>query len=123
MRLRAPRARDAGLSLVELMVAVLILSIAVVGLMRSLDRGARLAAETRDRALAGIVARNRAELLALDGAGVALPGRVRLAGREWRVEEARRATAGGFVEVTIRTAPADGAGPGVSLVTYAAAGG
>ena len=123
MRLRTPRARDAGLSLVELMVAVLILSIAVVGLMRSLERGARLAAETRDRALAGIVARNRAELLALDGAGVALPDRVRLAGREWRVEEARRVTAGGFVEVTIRTAPADGAGPGVSLVTYAAAGG
>lgn len=108
--------RDAGLSLIELAVAVLVLSIAVVGLFRVFDAALFNAASQRDRVLALMVAQNRAEEIALgfrEG-----PSELRLAGRDWTIESQSRATQGGFVEVTLLVTPVDG-GAGAMLTTYA----
>ncbi|SIS95479.1 general secretion pathway protein I [Roseivivax lentus] len=107
---------DAGVSLIEMVVAVLILSIAVVGLFRVFDANLRNSAGQRDRALALIVAQNRAESIALGLRD--LPAVERLADRDWTVETRALTTSGGFSEVSIRVSPASG-GPAALLTTYA----
>jgi general secretion pathway protein I len=111
--------RDAGVSLIEMVVAVLILSIAVVALFRVYDESVRSSAGHRDRALALILAQNRAEEIALGQRN--LPEKVRLAGRDWLVTTKTVATLGGFAEINIRVTPSEG-GAGMVLVTYAADG-
>lgn len=110
---------EAGVSLLELLVAVALLSIAVVGLFRVFDAGVSGAAGDRDRLLSGLIARNRAEELALGMRG--LPGRVTLTGRQWLIETDTRRTSGGFDEVVLIVRPAEG-GAGSRLVTYTAGG-
>ncbi len=105
-----------GVSLVELVVAVLILSIAVIGLFRVFDQAAASVASNRDRQIAGLVARNVAEGIRL---GIEIPVRTRFGGQEWQIEAAPRRTSGGFDELIIRVAPAAG-GPGAVLTTYRA---
>lgn len=117
MRSSVTRQDQAGVSLVELLVAVLVLSIAVVGLLSVYTQSATSAGADRDRVVADLVARNRAEEMTLGSIG--LPGRVTMAGRDWVVSTDRRTTSGGFSEVTIRVTPADG-GAGSTLVTYLA---
>ena len=107
--------RDAGFSLIEMVVAVLILSIAVVGLFRVYDTNLSNAAGLRDRALALIAAQNQAETIALGMASQ--PDTVRLAGQDWVIETRSQTTQGGFAEVTIRVTSAAG-GPGAVLTTY-----
>jgi len=112
--------RDGGVSMIEMVVAVLVLSIAVVGLFRVFDASLAGSAGQRDRALAMIVAQNRAESIAL---GLRDPGPdVVLAGRDWTVETRSTATAGGFAQITIRVAPSEG-GAGIVLTTYGAGSG
>jgi len=109
--------------LLELVVAVLVLSIAVVGTYRSLDFSGRQIGNETARLLARVVAVNRAEELRLArmvGSGP-LPGRV-LAGRySFEVEVRQTRTTGGLSEATITVSSADG--PGAVLVTYLPAGG
>lgn len=112
--------RDAGVSLIELLVAVLVLSIAVVGLFRVFGAGAEAAGSESERLLAGIVARNRAEEIALGLTD--LPGRVGMAGRDWIIESATERTSGGFQEIALTVRPADG-GAGATLVTYSSGSG
>lgn len=118
--IRARGGPDAGLSLVELIVAVAILSIATVGLFRVIDQASRATAGNRDRMLAALVARNRAEEIELGATG--LSDAVTLAGRRWRVTTEAKATEGGFAEIVIRVVPDEG-GAGATLVAYAPAGG
>ena len=117
-RVKSPR--DAGLSLVELMVAVVILSIAVIGLFHVFDQAALAAGSDRDRLLAGLIARNRAEELQLGLPD--LPAAVRLAGRDWDISTRAESTVGGFeqIEITVRPRPASA---GARLVTYLRPGG
>lgn len=113
-RVKADRA--GGFSLVELMVAVLVLSIAVVGLFRVFGSSAGQSGTEASRQLALIVAQNRAEEIAL---GIpALPDRVELAGRDWIVTEERSMTSGGFERIELAVSPAGG-GSSIRLVTFA----
>ena len=107
--------RDKGFSLVELMVAILILSIAILGAFRVLDSGVAGARGEEDRLLAELVALNRAAELALGETG--LPARVALGGRDWDIVTEEAATEGGFVETTLIVAPASG-GAGARLVGW-----
>jgi general secretion pathway protein I len=111
--------RDAGISLVELIVAVLVLSIAVIGLFRVFDATARNTAGLRDRALALIVAENRAAELQLGQTD--LPDQLPLAGALWQVSIRQTTTSGGFAETHITVTPAQG-GPAAHLITYVAQG-
>ncbi len=110
---------DAGVSLVELIVAVAVLSIAVVGLFRVFDHAVRSAGGERDRLLAGIVAQNRGAAIALGLDD--LPTQERFGGQIWQVDISDQATEGGFREVTLDVR-ARASGAGVQLVMYDPAG-
>jgi general secretion pathway protein I len=106
---------DAGLSLVELVVAILILSIAIVGAFRVLDMGVRQAGDERSRVLASLVLLNRAAELRLGESD--LPGEVDMGGRRWSVSSVEAATEGGFVKTTLTATQSDG-GPGARIVVW-----
>lgn len=105
---------NTGFSLVELLVAVLILSIATVGLFRVFDQTIHATGSNRDRVLASLVARNRAEELQ---AGLPdLSERAAFGGRNWQVTTEVVQTTGGFEEIKITVAAP--AGAAVQLTTY-----
>ena len=99
--MRRLRRRDRGLTLVELAVAILVLSIGTIAAMRGLDHAPRAAAGAEARALAQIAVRNRAEELRLLGPGAVLPDTVTLAGRSLTLEQEQQTTAGGRVRLTL----------------------
>lgn len=113
---------DSGLSLLELMVAVLILSIGIIAALRSVEQSGRVIGQEAARLAAHSVALNRAGELRLLGAerGRGLPGRVRQGQTEWQVDVAENAAQIGLVEVTI-TVSAPGS-PGARVVSYVAQG-
>lgn len=104
-----------GFSLMEVVVAVLVLSIATIGLFRVFDQSVLAASANRDRLLAQLVARNRLEQLQIGE--TEFPDRVEFAGRDWLVDMPEKQTSGPFREVRIIVRPATGDG-GASLVTY-----
>ncbi len=113
------RRRDAGISLIEMVVAVLVLSIGVIAGFQSLGQSQRAIGGELPRLLARNVALSRAEELQLLGAaaGGALPGEVISGGIVWQVAVGTEATEGGFVEAHVRVF-ADGL-PGAMVVVYA----
>ena len=113
-RPNAHRGQD-GVSLVEMVVAVLILSIAVVGLFRVFDQASLSIGANRERLVAGMITRNIAEDISLGTE--TLPQSVRMAGADWQVVTETRVTTAGFEEITIRVRPASG-GAGAVLLTY-----
>jgi general secretion pathway protein I len=109
-----------GFSLIELLVAVLVLSIGIIAAYRSLGAArVQIGGETA-RLLAMNAARNRAEELALTGvaAGRSLPSDVTAGAYRWRIETDEAATEVGLVEVTIRLIATDPPGPGAMLVAF-----
>ena len=109
---------EAGISLIEMVIAVLILSIGIIAGFRSLGQSQRVIGEELPRLLAQTVALNRAEELKLVGAeaGRALPGSVTMGPVDWAVVVDEAPTQGGFVEATVRVS-AEGQ-PGAILVAY-----
>ncbi len=115
-RVKPPR--DGGISLIEVLVAVLVLSIGVVAGFQTLGQARKGIGEEMPRLLAQTAALNRAEELQVLGAAAAgaLPAQVRLGGIAWTLETSVKATEGGFVEVTVRAgAPGQ---PGAVQVAY-----
>lgn len=112
------RHRQNGLSLVELTVAILILSIGVIAGLRGLDQSRLAIGGATPRILAQEVALNRAEeyrLYGLQAAGQ-LPRQQRHLGRSFDIEATTRATEGGLIQLTLKVR-AD-SGEGAQLVTY-----
>lgn len=107
--------RDQGLTLLELVVAVAVLSIGSLAAIRATDQSRHTIAGATPRILARIVAENRAEELRLLGTG-GLPGTVEMAGQSFTIVTEQAATAGGLVQaiITVRSAQ----GPGARLVAY-----
>ena len=122
-RLKRTRQRsDSGLTLVELAVAVLILSLGTVAALRATDQSRIAIGGAQDRLLAQLVAQNRAETLQfLDPAQTdALPGTVMMAGQQFTVNTTTKQTAAGLIEATV-SARAE-RGPGAVYVIYLAPG-
>ncbi|TMM51307.1 type IV pilus modification PilV family protein [Sulfitobacter sabulilitoris] len=106
----------AGLTLLELVVAIAVLSIGTLAALRAMDQSRLVLGGATPRLMAQLVAQNRAEELRLFGpAAGGLPDRVVMGLQSYRVTHLRRDTAAGLVEVQI-VVRAD-TGPGATLVT------
>lgn len=112
------RQRQRGITLLELVVAILVLSIGTIAAMRSLDQSGRVLGQETSRILAREVAANRAAELSVTGAaaGRDLPREVEMGGATWRVETAEAKTRAGLVEVTITVSAPDR--PGALLTSF-----
>ena len=106
---------DRGLTLLELVVAVAVLSIGSLAAIRATDQSRHVIAGATPRILARVVAQNRAEELRFLG-GRGLPDTMQMGGHSFVITTDRTATAGGLVQASI-TVRAD-AGPGAFLVVY-----
>jgi len=118
---RRPGGGAGGFSLVELVVAILVLSIGTVGALRAFQQAGRDTTGLTARQLALQVAQSRADeirLLGIAEAG-ALPEEVEMGRLRFRVTLTRAPTRGGLVEAVIAVTQPDG--PGVRLVAYFAA--
>ncbi|MDJ0630531.1 MAG: hypothetical protein QNJ44_19900 [Rhodobacter sp.] len=115
-------ARDEGISLIEVVIAVLVLSVGIVAGYQSLGQARMAIGSEVPRILAQTAALNRAEELKLVGmaAGRGLPQVVRQGPYEWRVDISEKLTQGGFVEARVRVSAADQ--PGAVVVVYAPSG-
>lgn len=105
-----------GFSLLELMVAVLVLSLGTLAATRATDQSRLAIGGAETRVLAEIVVANRAEELRLYGVQAALPQSTTMGGQVFVITVAQEATAGGMIRAQI-TARGQ-AGPGAVLVTY-----
>ena len=110
------RGSDRGLTLLELVVAVLVLSLGTIAALKAMDQSRLAIGGAETRALAQIAARNRAQELRLFGGRAALPDTVRMGRRDFRLAVETEATAGGLLRaaITVRSE----AGPGAYLVTF-----
>ena len=114
-----PPAADRGLTLLELAVAVLVLSIGSLAALRATDHARDSIGAGRARLLSEVVARNRAEELRfLGGAGRALPGSVEIGGLAFTVQTDFEATAEGLTRVTVIAQAQQAPSGGAMLVTY-----
>jgi len=118
MRRRVKGRTTWGLTLLELVVAVMVLSLGSIAALRATDQSRVSIGGMPSRVLAQIVARNRVQELQLYGAlgSGSLPGQVEMGGRSFQVEVKKTATAGGLVEATVIVRGPDG--PGAYLVAY-----
>jgi general secretion pathway protein I len=112
---RVTRTGDSGVSLLEVVIAIAVLSIALVGLFRVLNHGLRSAGSEGDRLLAGLIARNQAEELQAGLRG--LPERVSMSGRTWLVEKRSLTPDGEVSKVVVSVRPERG-GAGSGLVVW-----
>jgi general secretion pathway protein I len=109
--------KDAGISLIEMVIAVLILAIGVTAGFRGLSQARLGIGGELPRLVAQEVALNRAEELQLLGASADLPDETEMGGITWSVAHDATTTAAGFAELRIRVS-ADGH-PGALITAYA----
>ncbi|KJS40517.1 MAG: hypothetical protein VR71_22825 [Roseovarius sp. BRH_c41] len=108
-----------GVTLLELVIAVFVLSIGTIAALRSADQAGRALGGEAARVMALQVALNRAEEYRLLGARQAktLPRSVTFGPYQWQLEITEAVTRAGFTEATILTrAPEQ---PGARLVVIA----
>ncbi|UWQ35181.1 hypothetical protein K3555_21210 (plasmid) [Leisingera sp. M527] len=114
-------AATAGLTLIELAIAIFVLAAASIALLRSTDQSRLAIGGEAPRLLARIAARNRAEELQLPGAAAPLPGQTKLGGMVFTLQTRRETTAAGLVKTEI-TARAE-SGEAAALTLYLPAAG
>ncbi len=108
--------RQAGFTLLEVMVAIVVLSVGTLTVLAAVNQSRLSIGEERLRLLAGVVADNRAEALRLSG-NVSTSDTEDMGGIMFTVRHQVRATAAGLSEVTIVARPQSG-GPGALRVTW-----
>lgn len=112
------RVSPRGLTLIELAVAIVVLSVGTLAAFRAIDQSQRGIGGQVPRALAHEVAMTRADELRLLGMqdGRALPREVEMGPFRWTVEVGEQVTAIGLIEAEIRVrAPGQ---PGARLAVY-----
>lgn len=98
-----------GVTLLELVIAVFVLSIGTMAALRSADQAGRVLGGEAARVMAMQVALNRAEELRLLGASGArvLANRVTYGPYDWKIAVSEKITRAGFAEATITTRAPD----------------
>jgi general secretion pathway protein I len=113
--------RCRGVTLVEVLVAVVILGIGLTAAMRTGTASTRTLEGARTRTFAHWAAVNRAEELRIQGDAAGQgPTEARLGGQRFRVTETREPGPFGLIRVEIRAAGPDG--PGARFVTWISSG-
>lgn len=101
----------AGFTLIEMLVALAVFSLAAMALLNLSGENTRSAARVESRTLGGVVAENLAvgaAILPMIGEGTE-SGDLELAGRRWRWTRAVSATAvAGMLRIDVRVSDADG---------------
>ncbi len=107
-----------GLTLLELVIAIFILSVGTLAALRGVDQSRRGIGQDSTRLMAQIVARNRAEELRLLGAalGQGLPAQVPMGPYMFTISQTIRRTSGGLIRADIVARATDG--PGALVVTF-----
>lgn len=107
-----------GVTLLELVVAILVLAMATMAALRSTDQATRALGGETVRLMALQVALNRAEEYRLLGAREvgALPRRLSYGTGEWRLEITEEPTRAGFVQATIRARGESGTGAVIAVI-------
>ncbi|MBV5258084.1 type II secretion system protein GspI [Synechococcus moorigangaii CMS01] len=114
---------DAGFSLVEMLVALVVLAVAGLAMVQALTQSARAATLAEDRALAALAAENVLADWRLERTGPprTASGQYAFAGRayEWRIELAQTPEAG-LVAVSLEISPAGSFNrrPGFTLTQF-----
>lgn len=112
------RRRDKGMTLVELVIAIAILSIGMIAAWRGYEQAQRGIGGQVGRVLAQQVALNRAAELRISGLpeGRGLPHEVAMGPTRWRISLTEGAPRAGLVATTITVSAPDQ--PGARLVTH-----
>lgn len=110
---------DRGITLLELMIAIVVLSVGTLAVIRTLDQSRRQIGEAPARFFALGVAQNRGQELSVMGLarGRSLPRQVTQGPYEWTVAQEEKKTDAGLYEVVITVSSAGQ--PGAVLVSYA----
>ena len=106
-----------GFTLLELVVAVLVLAIGSLAALQAVDQSRRAIGGAMPRVLAQLVAQNRAEELRLAGlpSGLSLPSQVQMGPYSYQLTVTTKATASGTIQAEIRAVSSEG--PAAFLVT------
>jgi general secretion pathway protein I len=106
--------RQRGLTLLELVIAIAILSLGTLATLNATGQARHTLGGATPRLLAQLAAENRAEALRLpDSAG--LPASETLGPYSFQIDTRRRSTAAGLIRVDITVTSSEG--PGATLVT------
>jgi len=121
MRIGRGLRQSRGLTLLELVVAVLVLAIGSLAALQAVDQSRRAIGGAMPRLLAQLVVQNRAEELRLaalsgPGGGVSRPSQVQMGPYSYQVTVSTKTTASGLIEAEIRAISSEG--PGVVLVAF-----
>ncbi|MFZ7091507.1 type IV pilus modification PilV family protein [Primorskyibacter sp. 2E233] len=111
------RSATRGMTLIELAIAIFVLTIGSIAALRAADQSARVVGGEMPRLLARIAARNRAEELKMQAPNTSgLKPQVTLGGQVFTLSTVSETTAAGLAQTTI-TARAE-SGEGAQLVVY-----
>ncbi|WP_147114506.1 hypothetical protein [Tateyamaria sp. syn59] len=110
--------QDDGLTLLELVFAVLVLTLGIIAVLRTTDQSRLAIGGAQDRIFAQLAASNRAEEIKLLGPDAILPGNVRIGGQNFAISATSSVTAAGLVQVQV-TSRSD-QGPGAQRTIYVA---
>ncbi len=116
VRTRANSSGDAGLTLIELAIAIFVLALGSVAAIRAADQSRVAIGGETPRMLSRIAAQNRVEERKLYGMTVALPANVEAGGLRFVIDEDVAVTAAGLAQVAV-TARAE-TGEGAQLTVY-----
>lgn len=109
------RARDNGLSLLELAIAIFVLALGSMAALRATDQARLAIGGASERTFAQLAVDNRAEALKLYGRGVNLPESIVLGGQNFAIRTEYKATAGGVFRATIAARGQGGAGAVITV--------
>lgn len=113
---------ERGITLLELVIAVFVLAMGSVAALRASDQARIAIGGAKDRMLAQLVARNRAEELRLpDGGAIGLSDIVPLGGQNFVITTETLPTVSGVVQVAISAQSERGVG--ARIVVYLQGGG
>jgi general secretion pathway protein I len=107
---------DAGITLLELVLAIFILTLGSVAALRSVNAAGRGIVQEMDRVLATQIALNTLEELQLFGSSADTAKTSEMGGRSWTIETRRTTSQAGLLEVEVHVTSASG--PGAHFTSF-----